>query len=70
MYLLPETAMCSRFSGRKQTNKQTNKQNKNTQFYNFFVIGLPDFSVIVYEAMIYYWKLHTLQHTAICFGNN
>jgi hypothetical protein len=20
--------------------------------------------------MIYYWTLHTLQHTALCFGNN
>jgi hypothetical protein len=52
MYLLSETDVCSRFSGRKQTNKQTNKENKNTQFCNFFLNGLPDFSVIVYEAMI------------------
>jgi len=48
MHLLSETDMCSRISGRKQRNKQ----NKNIQFYNFFLIGLPGFSVIVYEAMI------------------
>jgi hypothetical protein len=66
LHLVSETDMCSRFSGRKQTNKQ----NKNTQLFNFFLNGLPDFSVIVYEAMIYYWTLHTLQHTALCFGNN
>jgi len=50
MHLLSETDMCYRFSGGKQTNKQTNTT-KNL-FCNFFMNGLPYFSVSVYAEMV------------------
>jgi hypothetical protein len=66
VHLLSETEMCSRFSWGKQTNKQTKQKNI---FYNFFLNGLPYVSVTVYAEMVYHWIVHTLQHTALCFGN-
>jgi hypothetical protein len=57
--------MYSRFSGE---NKQIIKTETNS-FYNFFLNGLPDWSITVCEGMIWYWKLHTLQHTGLWFGN-
>ena len=33
-------------------NKQTNEQNKNTLFYNFFLSGLPYFSVSMDEEVL------------------
>ena len=56
--------------GGKQTNKETCEHNTNTLFYNIFSNGLPYFSVSMDEEVIYYWKLHTVQHTALSSGNN
>jgi hypothetical protein len=51
-------------------NKQINKTKKPILFYNFFLKGFHYFSVTVCEEVIYYCKLHTLEHTALSFGNN